>query len=299
MRSRGGTYRNGNVLVRICEDGTKYRYTPEGKRAAPEFPESIDLKITDICEEKCPMCHENAGVGGCHANLKHPLLDSIPAYTELAIGGGNPMAHPDLYCFLRRMRKQNVICNITVHYNQFMKSIDTLRSWQKDGLVHGVGVSVNQPLEKTKDLEAFPLLVVHTIAGVAAGDVYKSLADRNLNILILGYKNYGRGAEYHRQNEDVERKIRWLADHIAELSEHFRLVCFDNLAIRQLGLKRKITPALWDQFYMGDDGEFTMYMDLVKGEYAASSVSERKEIFSDNIREIFQEVFFSKIGMRG
>ena len=60
MKSRGVTYRNGNVLVRICEDGTKYRFTPEGSVAAPEFPESIDLKITGFCEENCPMCHENA-----------------------------------------------------------------------------------------------------------------------------------------------------------------------------------------------------------------------------------------------
>ena len=29
---------------------------------------------------------------------------------------------------------------------------------------------------------------------------------------------------------------------------------------------------------MGDDGQFTMYIDLVKNEYAVSSVSERKSI---------------------
>ena len=108
MKSRGVTYRNGNVLVRICEDGTKYRFTPEGSVAAPEFPESIDLKITGFCEENCPMCHENADSYGSHANLSHPLLESIPAYTELAIGGGNPMAHPDLYSFLKRLKKQRL-----------------------------------------------------------------------------------------------------------------------------------------------------------------------------------------------
>ena len=76
MKSRGWTYRNGNVLVRICEDGTKYRYTPEGSIAAPEFPESIDLKITSFCEENCPMCHEDAGLNGNHGALNHPRINA-------------------------------------------------------------------------------------------------------------------------------------------------------------------------------------------------------------------------------
>lgn len=290
MMSRGAAYRNGNVLVRICEDGTKYRFTPEGSVAAPEFPESIDLKITGFCEENCPMCHENADSYGSHASLSHPLLESIPAYTELAIGGGNPMTHPDLYSFLQRMKKQRVICNITVHYNQFMKNIDTLRSWQAEGLIHGVGVSVHHPLQETTVLKAFPHLVVHTIAGVANTETFKSLADKNLTLLILGYKDFGRGTGYHRQNEDVERKIQWVADHVADLSEHFRSICFDDLAVWQLDLKNKINPAVWQQFYMGGDGQFTMYVDLVRGEYAASSTAERRTIFSDDIRDLFSRI---------
>lgn len=284
--------RNGNTLVAICDDGSKYRYTPDGRIPTPGFPESIDLKITDYCEEGCPMCHEDAGPCGRHGNLNHSLLDSIPPYTEIAIGGGDPMTHPDLYSFLQRMKKQEVICNITVHYNQFRKSADTLHRWQTEGLIHGVGVSINHPLKETTDLETFAHLVVQTIAGVADPETFKSLADKNLNLLILGYKNFGRGTGYHMQNEDVERKIQWVADHIGDLSEHFRSVCFDNLAVEQLDLKNKITHAAWKQFYMGEDGKFTMYVDLVKNEYAASSVSERKAIFSDDIRDLFQTLHF-------
>lgn len=287
MKSRGVTYRNGNVLVRICEDGTKYRFTPEGSVAAPEFPESIDLKITGFCEENCPMCHENADSYGSHANLSHPLLESIPAYTELAIGGGNPMAHPDLYSFLKRMKKQRVICNITVHYNQFMKNIDTLQRWQVEGLIHGVGVSVHHPLGNAAALHDFPHLVVHTIAGVANPETFRSLADKNLNLLILGYKDLGRGHDYYEQNSNVERRIRWVSDHIADLSDHFRSICFDDLAVRQLELKNKINSAVWQQFYMGGDGQFTMYVDLVRGEYTESSTAERRTIFSDDIRDLF------------
>ena len=72
-----------------------------------------------------------------------------------------------------------------------------------------------------------------------------------------------------------------------DLSVHFRSVCFDDLSAKQLGLKDKLPEQAWNQFYMGGDGEFTMYLDLVKEEYAASSVSERKEIFTDDIRTLF------------
>lgn len=287
---RTHSYRNGNTLVGIGEDGTKYRYTPDGEGPTPEYPESIDLKITDFCEEKCPMCHENAGLSGRHGDLNHPLLNSLHPYTELAIGGGNPMAHPDLYSFLKRMKKQRVICNITVHYNQFMKNIDTLRSWQAEGLIHGVGVSVHHSLENTAALHEFPHLVVHTIAGVSEVETYRSLADKDLDLLILGYKDFGRGHDYYERNSNVERRIRWVSDHIADLSDHFRSICFDDLAVRQLDLKNKINPAVWQQFYMGSDGDYTMYVDLVRGEYSASSTAERRMIFSDAIRDLFAQI---------
>lgn len=288
MRSlRTNCYRNGNTLVAICEDGTKYRYTPDGKVPMPEFPESIDLKITGFCEEGCPMCHENAGANGCHGDLNHPLLDSLPPYTELAIGGGNPMAHPGLYDFLERMKQKKVICNITVHWNQLNRHKETLQCWQEDGLIRGIGVSVHQPVEDTALLESFPNLVVHTIAGVAGPDTYRSLMDKNLNLLILGYKDYGRGIVYRAEHTEVERKLRWVRDHMIDLSDHFRSICFDDLSVRQLGVKDKLTDQVWDQFYMGGDGEFTMYVDLVKGEYAASSISKRKANFFDDIRELF------------
>ena len=147
------------------------------------------------------MCHENADPYGRHGDLNHLLMDSIPSNTEIAIGGGNPMAHPDLYGFLQRMKKQEVICNITVHYNQFMKSADTLHRWQTEGLIHGVGVSVNHPLQETTEMETFAHLVVHTIAGVADPETYRNLADKNLNLMILGYKDFGRGTGYHEKYE--------------------------------------------------------------------------------------------------
>ena len=92
---------------------------------------------------------------------------------------------------------------------------------------------------------------------------------------------------YQANHKEVERKLRWVEGHVIDLSDHFRSICFDDLCGRQLGMKEEMTEQAWNQLYMGGDGEFTMYVDLVKGKFAASSVSERRRIISNDIRSLF------------
>ena len=42
----------------------------------PEFPESIDLKITNYCENNCKYCYANSNKEGKHAN-KNFIKDII------------------------------------------------------------------------------------------------------------------------------------------------------------------------------------------------------------------------------
>ena len=41
--------------------------------------------------------------------------------------------------------------------------------------------------------------------------------------------------------------------------------------VEQLGVKRFVDEKDWDEFYMGDDGAFTFYIDMVKGEFSKNS----------------------------
>ena len=41
--------------------------------------------------------------------------------TEIAIGGGNPMSHPELESFFFRMKDRKIISNITINQFHFMK----------------------------------------------------------------------------------------------------------------------------------------------------------------------------------
>lgn len=285
------TYKNGNTIVKIEEDGTKIRYTPDGQEPCPEFPESIDIKITNRCDTGCPMCHEMSVKNGAFGNLEHPLLDSIPAGTELAIGGGNPLEHPDLIDFLEKMKDKGVICNLTVHHTHFALYCNTLKKWQEHGLIHGIGVSANQIMysDILDVMRDWPNLVVHTIAGLATPEILKQF--ESMNLLILGYKIFGRGLEYFAEkDEDISDNIEKLSESILELIPKYKAVCFDNLAVKQLRLKEKLSPEKWNEFYMGDDGEFTMYVDLVKEEYAKSSTSVREKIDNADIRQLFKQI---------
>ena len=107
-------YRNGNYTVKLYSDGTKVKTTKDDKFIA-DFPDSMDLKITDYCDMNCPMCHEKSSINGKHGNLNEEFLSTLKRGTELAIGGGNPLSHPDLIPFLTGMKEQGVICNLTVN----------------------------------------------------------------------------------------------------------------------------------------------------------------------------------------
>lgn len=288
---RLGTYVNGNTIVVMYTDGTKIRYVRTGEKPAPEYPESIDIKTTNMCDLGCSFCGECSAPDGKHADLNKPLLDSIKPYTELAIGGGNPLTHPQLEGFLWCMHSRNVICNLTVNAVHFMDNIARLKKLCDRKLIHGLGISVPTAIPDglIPALKDFPNTVIHTIAGVTPRSVYNQLADHDLNLLILGFKTKGKGMEYSREHRWLMDRMFYLSDSIEDMRPHFKGIAFDNLAVEQLNL-RDIFPDEFDELYMGDDGDFTMYIDLVAGKYGRSSTHPLRDIDAGTVTELFQKL---------
>src|SRR3990167_4803855 len=134
------SYINGNTKVIILSDGTKIREYEDIPKII--HPESIDVKITDYCDMNCVYCHESSTVKGAHANLNKlfDIISELPAGVELAIGGGNPLSHPDLVEFLQRLKTKGLIANITINQGHLKIYQDLLIYLIKDELVHGVGI---------------------------------------------------------------------------------------------------------------------------------------------------------------
>lgn len=283
-------YDNGNYSVCLFSDGTKIRFSPDDTFCA-SFPESIDVKITNYCDANCPMCHENSSVDGEHGDLNHPFFDSLAAGTELAIGGGNPLAHPQLEGFLQRMKAQGVVCNLTVNQHHFAQQRPLIDQLCRNKLVHGVGISVLNETNLQQVIafaNAYPHCVIHLIAGVASSNLWAKLANKGLKVLVLGYKSFGRGKAYY--NQQVQDGLCLLQQQITSLAKGFVSVSFDNLAIEQLDLANQLDKSYFDVHYMGDDGDFTMYVDLVAEQFALSSTTAHRHKLTASINQMFAAV---------
>lgn len=288
-----GSYINGNVKISIYDDGTKIRET-ECNEFVPEFAENIDIKITNYCDNKCPYCHEDSNCRGQHAALGQDFINTLHPYQEVALGGGDITSHPDLIPFLRKLKDMKVIANITVNQNHFIRKQELINKLVEDDLVKGIGVSLekadNDFIER---IQQFPNAVIHIINGIATKEQILALSNHNLKILILGYKRLRRGADYDIDNSIlINNNQKWLYNNIQQVLYGFKITSFDNLALEQLNIKRLLSDDEWERYYMGDDGEFTFYIDMVEQKFAKNSTAPFDERYDllDNVDEMFKKI---------
>ena len=293
-----GHYKNGNYFVEIWDDGTKIRIQPDDAADfIPAFAENCDVKITDSCDGGCPFCYEGCTPEGKHGELLNlSLWDSLHPFTELAING-NDLSHPELEKFLRFMKSKQIIVNMTVNQKHCERHFFKLASWTNQELIHGLGISLTKAYHTeffNQVRKTFPNAVIHTIAGVTSSADYITLYGLGLKILILGYKYRGRGQKFYEDNMgQVLANISWVRHNLEQMTKEFDVISFDNLALEQLEVKKSgiLSEDEWNEFYMGDDGNYTFYIDLVKGEFAKNSVSdERYPIGNLTIDEMFNQV---------
>ena len=294
-----GRYKNGNYIVTLLSDGTKIRENDLDFFEA-DFPESMDLKITNRCNMGCLMCHEDSRCDGLHGDImSESFIDRLHPYTELAIGGGNVLEHPDFYDFLVKCKSLNLICSTTINQKHFMENLDFIRKLRDEKLIYGLGISLTNPWQDgfIDAVKEFPNAVIHVINGIVTMQDLEELRNRRLKILILGYKEFRRGEKLY-EDSDAHKRIdelkQDLYSYLPEIVHHgwFDVVSFDNLAIKQLNPQRLMSDEAWNEMYMGDDnsGEMTsasMYVDMVKREFARNSCAVDRYPIMDNIEDMF------------
>ena len=279
-------YWNGNGYCELNkEDGTMITTVLNDKPFKAEFPLNCDMNISRMCTNGCTFCYEGCTPNGKHADIKkfindkNSFLYSIHEGTELAINGNEPL-HPDLELLLQFCKERNIVANLTVQELTLLKHKDQIEEWLSKGLLHGIGVS---PCIYSEDMLEFcnnhPSAVVHTIVGITTPENYKYLMIyNNLKILILGYKIFGRGLHYLYKDahNELTENMKWLQQNVKDFVKHFKVVSFDNLAIKQLDPKSWLSPKQWEKFYRGDDGSHTLYIDLVSETFAKNSIQTKE-----------------------
>ena len=88
------------------------------------------------------------------------------------------------------------------------------------------------------------------------------------------------------------RILYWLHENLADIVEKFKVVSFDNLAINQLNVRRLMSDYEWNEFYIGDDGNFTYFIDMVERKFAKSSTAafDKRYDLLDSVDDMFQKI---------
>lgn len=285
-------YKNGNAIIELYDDGTKVMET-DADEFDFEFASSMDVCISERCDNGCKFCYANCTPEGKVARFDWEFLKDIPAGVEMAINMQFPL--PDGFeDFLRQMKNQGVIVNVTINQRHFETHEEYMMSLVNQQLIWGIGISLVKATQKLiDDIKQFKNAVIHVINGVTTMTDLIMLSGHDLKLLILGYKDKGRGIAYHSNERiEVDRKMNAMREALPFiLSGRFRAVAFDNLALKQLKVKGLISEAAWEEFYMGKEASSSFYINLVNGTYSPSSLDTMElPIGSLSAKEMFQNV---------
>lgn len=292
-------YKNGDTYGILFSDGTRILDNRSDEPFDLEWPVSIDLNISNYCEKGCSFCYQNCTRKGKSADLNkikkllHPFME-----VAININMGYDINNKEFTDFLGYCRDNNIVVNATINqedlfstyplvgYNTTLRKIDDCVRLQSSGLLNGLGVSFTNIKTIDKISEPLKNIVIHVIAGIIDTKDLDILVKKGYNILILGYKQKGRAE--HNELPDMTSLKEWLKDN---LGKNESALCFDNLAIKQLGIKELITQQQWEDFYQGDEGTISMYVNGVDMTFACNSFTKDNHNIGDyNIQEMFDIV---------
>jgi len=195
------------------ETGNKIRgsfFPPEiyGQELLCDRPELADVKITNHCNFNCDFCYQNSSPRGRHAKTE-TVFRAIDALAELevfeiAIGGGDPVDHPDFNKIVSYARDKGIIPNFSTRNLDFILSPAFPEIAE---LVGSIGYTITSladldKLENTiNTVDRFSyrtsLFKVHIVENsLEIGDlmeVAKFCQINHLPIIFLGAKHIGRG----------------------------------------------------------------------------------------------------------
>lgn len=286
-------YKNGNVTVTLFKNGTRVQEWDDKESPFYETPLSMDIKITNRCDLACPFCHEKSVVNGENGDLRYlfNILKDLPKGTELALGGGNPLEHDNLLAFLEMCKAYGFVPSMTINSKHLLEYKRIINFLIDSKLIYGLGLSIDDDFDfdLLKNINNTKNVVLHVIAGVNDVSLLEKVLQKSIvkKVLILGYKDFGRGVAFHSSDVD-DICAKWYV----EIGPYLNKVhlSFDNLGVNQLDIKRFLTDEQWDLFFQGTDGLSTMYIDSIKKEFAISSTGKKRFPLTGNIFEIFKVV---------
>jgi len=269
--------KSSGAKLRLSFGGETGRITASPTHST--VPELVDLKITDYCAKGCRFCYQGSSRVGKHADkgTMETILYELGfrlGVLEVAIGGGEPLEHPEFDSIIETAARDGITPNVTTRRPLELAK----RSRIVLDKIGAVGVSVGD--DWLADIESAVILrramgggqdrlVLHAILGVDPLDqIVKTATALHMPVLILGFKGVGRGASYGGCAADTGKSLA------AAIQSAWGVGCARIGIDTCVAAKHKdvldsleIAPTLYDT----QEGRFSMYVDAVEMFAAPSS----------------------------
>lgn len=277
-------------------------------------PELVDIKLTDWCDLACKFCYQDSTKKGLHAPLSafKRIIDDLAAagVFEVALGGGEPMAHPNFGEILDYCKTKQIRPNFTTRNYKALTTPEFKQYAQKCG---SVGISIATPNDVADLMQYHDQMTVYNCSlqvamGAQSAEDFASMlaliddANHFSGMILLGYKDTGRG---HRAKgnrwygpdrvdgaDPIEmykaflaaRKAKHQWDYGMPLSMDTEMVRSTEGLLAKHGVNAKL--------YMKNEGRVSCYIDAVTMRIAPSSYCDEKlyRDYNFNVMDIWPEM---------
>jgi radical SAM protein with 4Fe4S-binding SPASM domain len=209
-------------------------------------PSLADIQITSACTQGCPHCYASANPAGTHMPYSDLLriLDSCAeaGVFQIALGGGDPLLHPQFEDILYAVRERGMVPNVTTSGAYFTeKNLAAMR--ECCGAValslEGVGARYSQRRAlgwdgfraalATLEANSIPTVLQVTVGAGNINDVSRivdfALSKKLYGVIFLAYKPVGRGQRFDGPLSKLPGKkvAEVFSDAFVRLSDHTRV----------------------------------------------------------------------------
>ena len=271
-----------NVISGAKVTFTFDNYAPPYTKSS--VPELVDLKITNMCKCDCNFCYQNSHKNGNHAgmdNISH-IANVLHKFgvLEVAIGGGDPLEHPEFYRILNIFSGFGIVPSFSTKNYNFFYDESFVKIYNTCGRM---AFSISNMLDFENFMNSFEMskldrtvfnkISLHIIPEMFENEELLHIAKNvpyGTTIVFLGYKPVGRGIKYgHTPNKNYKDVLRkFYSD--SRYDFRFSNISLDTCAAKECEdlIKELNIP---NEMYKIEEGKFSCYIDAVDMKMAKSS----------------------------
>lgn len=257
-----------------------------------QWPEFLDVKITNKCNGNCPWCYQDSKLNGAHAvNVVEKIkslfleLDENLKPFQVAIGGGEPTLHPLFSKILCTFAECNITPNFTTNGAFiYQHDIDELLRVIKS--VHSSAAVSTHPHMKSTWEAAVKILTKNDIK-------------TNLHVIISDKASISQFWRTYQMFNDVIEYFVLLPHVAAGRASHKDVECDmlfssilkqgipNNIAFGAMFHPQLVKSDIAKQYSLYDPEAFSGYLDLVDMKLLESSFSTQEK--SVEFQKYFKE----------